>query len=137
MPCFSSTRGKVGYLPMGKDLRHYPRVRVELDVTADAAGRQWHGKTMDLSLRAVKVMPLSKSVSIASNRVQLWLSLPDQDAPLALTATLERMDSDGITLSFVDLGEAESRRLKNFVDLALGGEWQKVLRPLAPLRPAF
>ena len=103
---------------MGQDQRRYPRARVELDVRAEAAGREWHGKTVDLSVGGVKIAPLSRSVSLVSTGVQLWLSLPDQDAPLALTAAVERVDTDGITLTFVDLGEDQLRRLKHFLEEA-------------------
>ncbi len=113
---------------MAQDHRRYARTRVEVAVTAEAAGRQWHGKTLDLSPYGIKVAPLSKSVSVADSRVQLWLSLPDQEAPLALTANVERVDKDGIALSFVGLGEQESQRLEKFVNASSEREWEEALK---------
>lgn len=112
---------------MAQDNRRYARTRVEVAVTAEAGGRQWHGKTVDLSPYGTKVVPLSKSVSVADSRVQLWLSLPDQETPLALTANVERVDKDGIALSFVGLREQESQRLEKFVNASSEREWEEAL----------
>lgn len=100
-----------------RDRRRYPRVVVALDITVEAAGSSWQGKTVDLSPYGVKVAsPVTSPTLLRGSRVQLQLTLPDSVPPLLLTANLVRTDSDGIALSFVNVSAQHFARLKEFVD---------------------
>jgi len=105
---------------MGPDRRRYPRAGVTLDVTLEAAGRHWQGKTVDLSPYGVKVTSPAMPVKLPpKSSVQLQLALPDSEPPLSLTATVVRTDRDSIVLNFTNLGTRHFERLKNVVDLLL------------------
>ena len=105
---------------MGRDRRRYPRVGVVLDVTVEAAGRRWPGKTVDVSPYGVKVrLPASAAPLSRGALLELRIDLPDGDAPLFLTASVIRTDRDGVALNFADLQDHHAGRLKAFVDLLL------------------
>jgi len=113
---------------MGQDQRRYPRARIGLDVSVEAAGCQWQGKAIDLSPYGVKVTSPTPSVHVApSMRVGLQLAPPDEGLPLSLLGTVVRVDSDGIALNFDPLADCEFQRLKNLVGAFLLREWQEVL----------
>ncbi len=115
---------------MGKDRRRHPRAEIQLDVTVDAAGREWPGKTVNLSPFGAKVVPLAKSPHLPpGTKVELRLRPHDQDQ-LSVPATVKRMDRDGVALNFDSLGEPEFQQLKRLVDAAQKHEWQEVLTEL-------
>lgn len=103
-----------------RDRRRYPRIIVTLDVTLEAGGSQWQGKTLDLSPYGVKVTSPATPLKLPrGSRVQLQLTLPDSAPPLSLTASLVRTDPDGLALNFVNIGSGSLARLKEFVDSRL------------------
>lgn len=105
---------------MGRDRRRYPRVGVALDISVEAAGRQWDAKTVDLSPYGVKVALPAHGIKLPpGTTIQLRLILPDGDAPLALTARVVRTDRDGIALCFEHLEPGYFERLKAAVDSLL------------------
>lgn len=100
--------------------RRYPRLHKSLDLTIQAAGNRWEGKTNGLSLFGVKVTPPAHPVQLArGDQVHLRLPLPDQGPPLSLTASVVRTDPDGLALSFLDLEDEQAQRLQDFVDSLL------------------
>jgi len=105
--------------------RKYPRLGKSLDLTVEAAGNRWEGKTIGLSLYGVKVTPPAEAVQLSpGTEVHLRLRLPDQGPPLSLTAGMVRTDPDGLALSFLDLEDEQAQRLQEFVDSLLLQEMQ-------------
>ena len=106
---------------MGRDRRRYPRVGVALDISVEAAGRRWDGKTVDVSPYGVKVaLPADGGIKLPpGTTIQLRLVLPDDNAPLALAARVVRTDRDGIALCFEHLAAGYFERLKAAVDSLL------------------
>jgi hypothetical protein len=105
---------------MGRDRRRYHRVGVALNVTVEAAGGQWSGKTADLSPYGVKVrVPTNAARVTRGAMLRLRIALADGDAPLLLAASVVRTDRDGLALNFANLEDHHFERLKAFVDLLL------------------
>lgn len=105
---------------MGRDRRRYPRVGAALDISVEAAGRRWDGKTVDLSPYGVKVRLPDNGVTLPpGTTIQLRLVLPDGGSPLALTARVVRTDRSGIALCFENLEPGHFERLKTLVDSLL------------------
>lgn len=116
---------------MGQDRRRYPRAKVGLDVTLEAAGSQWEGKTVDLSPYGVKVTTLAESVNLLpGTSIQVWLSPGGQAPPLSLGATVIRTDSDGVALNFDGLPDQQFQRLKELVGSFLVREWKRMISQL-------
>ena len=63
--------------------------------------------------------------------MELRLALPGQDSPLSLTASVVRVDPDGVVLNFVKQGAVSFARLKDLVDSLLVS-----MRPLKDRRRA-
>jgi hypothetical protein len=102
---------------MGKDRRRYLRVGLELEVSLEASGIRWQGKTLDLSPYGVKVALPPHPVTLPpGTSVELRLALSGGDSPLSLTASVVRMDPDGIALNFLNQGALPFARLKDLVD---------------------
>lgn len=122
--------------------RKYPRLGKSLDLTVEAAGNRWEGKTIGLSLYGVKVTPPAEGVHLSpGDQVHLRLPLPDNGPPLSIAASLVRTDPDGFALSFLDLEDKEAQRFSDFVDSLLlqemqASEEEKVMpakkRPVTP-----
>lgn len=105
--------------------RKYPRLGKSLDLTVEAAGNCWEGKTIGLSLYGVKVTPPAQALHLSpGDEVHLWLPLPDNGPPLSIAASLVRTDPDGFALSFLDLEDKEAQRFSDFVDSLLLQEMQ-------------
>lgn len=125
---------------MAEDRRRYPRATVGVAVTLEAESTQWHAKTLNLSPYGVKVASVAQAHPLRpGSRAQLRVALPDQDAPLALPASVVRTDPDGVALQFESPGDSEFGRIKNLVDSLLQREWQEVLQEMgtpAPTGPA-
>ena len=124
---------------MAHDRRRYPRSTVGVAVTLEAGSRQWQAKTLNLSPYGVKVAsPDPSHILQPGSNVQLRMALPDQDAPLALPASVARTDPDGVALKFGSLGDAEFGRVKTLVASLLQQEWQTVLHEIGgvPAGPA-
>ena len=83
------------------------------------AGMVWPGRTLNLSPYGVKVAFDEALRFLPETNIRLQLALPDHGSPLALTASVVRLDDDGIALNFVDPEENTFRRLKAFVDSLL------------------
>jgi len=89
---------------------------VELDATVEATSSVWRGKTLNLSPYGAKIASPAMSVNLPrGTSVKIRFPLPDQD-PLSLIANVERMDPDGMALSFNGLGDQNFQRLKELVD---------------------
>lgn len=105
---------------VGKDRRRYPRVGVELEVSLDLSGIRWQGKTVDLSPYGVRVtLPPNPVTLPPGTRVELRLAFPGGDSPLLLTASVVRVDPNGVALNFLDQGALAFSRLKGLVDSLL------------------
>ncbi len=107
---------------MGRDRRRYARVGVALDISVEAAGRRWDVQTVDLSPYGVKVaLPPNGGIKLPTGTaIQIRLAVPDEDSPLALTASVVRTDRDGIALCFEHLEAGYFERVKAVVDSLLG-----------------
>lgn len=113
---------------MGRDRRQYPRSTIGFDVTVEAAGQLWKGKTVDLSPYGVKVALSVKSVKLPlGTRVQVEFPAQDQDSSLSITGSVVRTDPDGIALRFDGLGAEQFRCFKDLVGTFLLREWQGIL----------
>lgn len=105
---------------VGKDRRRYPRVGVQLEVSLEAFGIRWQGKTVDLSPYGVKVaLPPTPVTLPVETSVELRLALSGGDSPLSLRASVVRVDPDGVALNFVNQGAVPFARLKDLVDSLL------------------
>ena len=103
-------------LSMSPDRRRHPRAGVELDATVEATSSVWRGRTLNLSPYGAKIASPAMSVNLPrGTSVKIRFPLPDQD-PLSLIANVERMDPDGMALSFNGLGDQNFQRLKELVD---------------------
>lgn len=101
---------------MVKDRRRYPRASIGLDITLQAAGQLWEGKTIDLSPYGVKVTSLPTAIVLPpGDRVQVHFPSLDQDPPLSIDASVVRTDPDGLALRFDDLEDKQFQRLKHLV----------------------
>lgn len=121
---------------MKQDRRQYPRLPLAVDVAIEASGHEWHATTVDLSPYGTKVASTSKSAPLApGTTVQLRFALPDGDPPLSIAARVSETSPAGIGLSFVDLKEQETKRLKDLVDSLLLQEWQGLLSQFSAGRP--
>ena len=119
---------------MGEDRQCHPRACRPLDVTLDASGRQWRGKTVNLSPYGAKVALSGKSVPLAPGLIiGLRLTLPDGD--LSLGATVSRTAPDGVALKFGSLEGRQFQRLKDLVDSLLVQEWRELLTELQGGQP--
>ena len=120
---------------MGEDRRRYPRAGVGLDVTVEATGRQWRGKTLNLSPYGAKVA-LAMPIKLPKGTdIGLRLILPDGNVPLCLPAHVVRTDPDGVALGFGTLEPEQLQRLKHLVDSLLLEEGQEVLNKLGIEQP--
>ena len=100
-----------------KDRRRYVRVGAGWEVSLEAPGIRWQGKTVDLGPYGAKVtLPPTPVTLPVRTRVELRLALPGQDSPLSLTAIVVRVDPDGVALNFVKQGAVAFARLKGLVD---------------------
>ncbi len=116
---------------MGRDRRRYPRASIGLDVTVEATGRLWKGKTVDLSPYGAKVASPATSAKLPpGTSVQLRFPGRGHGARLSLTASVVRTDPDGMALSFGSLEDRQFQRLKDFVGSALLREWQELLQDI-------
>ena len=89
---------------------------MELDATVEANGSVWEGKTLNLSPDGAKIASPARSVDLPrGTSVKIRFPLPDRD-PLSLIANVERMDPDGIALSFNGLGDQGFQRLIESVE---------------------
>ncbi len=89
---------------------------MEIDATVEAQSRVWQGKTVNLSPYGVKIASPATSVSLPrGTSVKIRFPLPDQD-PLSLLANVERIDPDGMALSFNGLEDQKVQRLKELID---------------------
>ena len=114
---------------MGEDRRGHPRACPALDVSLDASGQHWPGKTLNLSPYGAKVAVSEESVPLAPGlNIGLRLTLPD--GYLFLTAMVVRTDPDGVALNFDSLEAGQFQRLKDFVDSLLVQEWREILTEL-------
>ncbi|MEK7363987.1 MAG: sigma 54-interacting transcriptional regulator [candidate division NC10 bacterium] len=101
---------------MTQDRRRHPRAGVELDATVEARSSVWQGRTLNLSPYGAKIASPATSVTLPrGTSVTIRFPLPDQD-PLSLIANVERMDPDGMALSFNGLGDQNFQRLMALVD---------------------
>lgn len=112
---------------MGHDrpwYRQYPRANIELDVTVEALGNRWQGKTVDLSLSGAKIGSLPQSLHlIPTMTVQVQFLPDDHTPPLCLPASVVRADADGLALKFETLGDPEFQCLRDLVGTFLRPEW--------------
>ena len=105
---------------MGQDRRRYRRIGVALDCTVEAGGTEWQGRTVDLSPYGLKVaLPPDPVTLPPGTSVELRLALPSGGSPLSLTASVVRVDPDGVALNFVNQGALHFARLKELVDSLL------------------
>lgn len=109
---------------MVKDRRRYPRASIGLDVTLEAAGQLWEGKTIDLSPYGVKVTSLPTAIILPpGERVQVRFPSLAQEPPLSIDASVVRTDPDGLALRFDDLEDKQFQRLKHLVGTVVLREW--------------
>lgn len=121
---------------MGRDRRRYPRVGVTLDIVMRTGGREWPGRTVDLSPFGVKVaLPVGAPKPDRGARLEIRFALPDGTAPLSLAASVVRIDRDGVALNFVEPEESEFKHLKDFVDLLLENLGEGAARLAVSVRP--
>jgi len=89
---------------------------VELDATVESRSSEWRGKTLNLSLDGAKISSPATSVDLPhGTSVKIRFPLPDQD-PLSLLGNVERIDPDGMALSFKGLGDQNFQHLKELLD---------------------
>lgn len=113
---------------MVKDRRRYPRASIGIDITLQAAGQLFEGKTIDLSPYGAKVTSLPTAIILPpGDRVQLRFSSLDQDPPLSIDASVARTDPDGLALRFDDLEDQQFQRLKHLVGTVVLQEWRGTL----------
>ena len=114
---------------MSEDRRCHPRACQALDVTLDASGQHWPGRTLNLSPYGAEVAVSGTSVPFPPGlNIGLRLTLPD--GYLFLTAVVVRTDPDGVALNFDSLEAAQFQRLKELVDSLLVQEWREILDEL-------
>lgn len=105
---------------MGQDRRRYPRISVALGISVEALGRQWRGRTIDLSPYGVKIAWPAEGIEFPPGTTAgLRLSLPDGEAPLAFRGRVSRTDADGVAFNFVNPGARDFARLKDLIDSLL------------------
>jgi CheY-like chemotaxis protein len=106
--------------------RRYPRVDVAFPVRLeDAAGRTWHGESIDLSPGGVKVK--TEANLLPGRRVRLNFKLPGEPTGLTVASLTVRKDPNGLALSFVDLEPAAFERIRRVVNSLLPRQPMKVL----------
>jgi hypothetical protein len=111
-------------------------VGVELEAVLEAAGSSLRGKTVDLSPYGVKVaLPPGALRLTRGARLLTRVSLPDGGDPLALAASIVRVDRDGVALNFEGLREADFLRLKRLVDSLLSRLTGEPTPPQVSVRP--
>ncbi len=102
---------------MARDRRRYARLDMALDVSVEAGSSQWQAQTIDLSPYGVKVAWPTESITLAPDAaVQLRLAPSNQHPPLSLPAHVQRMDPDGLALTFERLGSHDLQHLENLLE---------------------
>jgi CheY-like chemotaxis protein len=91
--------------------RRYPRVAVVAPVSLeDAAGRTWHGESVNASPGGLKVKTDARLQLGCHLRV--GFALPDGGPGITTTSLVIRRDPDGLAVSFVDLDPEAFERLQ-------------------------
>lgn len=91
-----------------------------MEVSLEAFGIRWQGRTFDLSPFGVKVTLPPNPVTLPEGAsVELRLVLPGGESPLSLKTRVVRVDADGVALDFVNQGALPFARLKDLVDSRL------------------
>lgn len=100
------------------DRRRAPRAEAELDINVNAeTSHDWQSKTINLSTIGVKVaMPPTASQPPWGTGVELRLSTPNGQPPIAATALVWRREPNSLALLFVGLGNELRERLRTLVD---------------------
>ncbi|GEM_PF-991314 len=111
---------------MGLGRRRYPRVDVAFPVRLeDAAGRTWHGESLNLSTGGVKVK--TDANLQPGRRVRLNFKLPDGPPGITVSSLIIRQDPNGLAFSFVDLERSAVERIQKVVDSLLPRQPLRVL----------
>ncbi len=96
---------------MSLERRRDPRVAMVFPVRLEeSAGRTWHGESINLSPRGLKVK--TDATIQPGRRARLGFKLPDGGAGIATTSLVVRKDPDGLAFSFVDLEQAAIERIR-------------------------
>jgi len=113
---------------MASDRRRDPRLDAALDATVEVGGREWHGRTVDLSPSGVKVTSSAPALTLSpGTSVHVRFALPDGGPSLSVPASVIRTDTESVALAFVNLGDPQVQRLKALVDSLMLQEWQALL----------
>jgi len=121
--------------------RRYPRVEIAFTVRLeDAAGRTWHGQSVNLSPGGLKVK--TDASLQPGRRVRLNFKLPDGEPGIAAASLTVRQDPNGLAFSFVDLDQSALERIRRVVNSLLPRQPLKVLivedeRPVAEVFSDF
>lgn len=130
---------EVRTMPLGR--RRYPRVEISFPVRLeDAAGRVWHGESVNLSPGGLKVK--TEANLQPGRRVRLNFKLPGDEPGICATSLAVRKDPNGLAFSFVDLEPSAFERIRRVVNSLLPRQPLKVLivedeRPVADVFSDF
>ena len=99
---------------MGLGRRRHPRVDIAFPVRLeDAAGRSWHGESINLSPGGLKVK--TDASLQPGRRVRLNFKLPDGLPGITAASLTVRKDPNGLAFSFVDLEHSAADRIRQVV----------------------
>jgi CheY-like chemotaxis protein len=115
------------YAVEGGDRRRLPRAAVHIPMRVRAE-TQW--TSLDLSPVGVKMPPQAWIEPGAT--VSLLFALPDGGAPLHLKAVLSRAEPDGHIFTFVNLSDAEFKRLADYSRSAAPPVTVRRVQPATP-----
>lgn len=111
-------------MPLGR--RKYPRIDIAFPVRMeDAAGRTWHGESINLSPGGVKVK--TDANLQPGRRVRLNFKLPGEESGITAPSLAVRRDPNGLAFSFVDLEQSVFERIRRIVNSLLPRQPLKVL----------
>lgn len=106
--------------------RKYPRVEISFPVRLeDAAGRTWHGESVNLSPGGLKVK--TDANLQPGRRVRLNFKLPDGEPGIAAFSLTVRKDPSGLAFSFIDLDQISFERIRRVVNSLMPRQPLKVL----------
>ena len=121
--------------------RRYPRVEISVPVRLeDAAGRTWHGESVNLGPGGLKVK--TDANLQPGRRVRLNFKLPDGEPGISASSLTVRKDPNGLAFAFVDLDPPAFERIRRVVNSLLPRQPLKVLivedeRPVAEVFSDF
>ena len=121
--------------------RKYPRVEISFPVRLeDAAGRTWHGESVNLSPGGLKVK--TDAILQPGRRVRLDFKLPDGEPGVTAPSLTVRRDPNGLAFAFVDLDPSAFERIRRVVNSLVPRQPLKVLivedeRPVAEVFSDF